>query len=277
LPPLHAGPAGVQLIYALVLSVIEIFVAAYVMRNSHAVGKVVTYQLSVYVATPVAFYLNGILLDRVGVEHLYAAGMLLSGVAMMVLMQSGALTPVGIATWGLAMGLATGLFWANRGFLALASTSDDNRNYYDGVELFLSALAVVVVPALIGWFISTATQNGWLGGTANRAYRIVVVVVFGLTVLSSLILERGSFRNPALTRFVFFRFHPLWWRMLELALLKGLAQGYMLTAPAMLIMLLVGQEGHQARRRPSAASSPPLYCIPSGEPRRRATAGSSFS
>jgi YQGE family putative transporter len=31
--------------------------------------------------------------------------------------------------------------------------------------------------------------------------------------------------------------------MLELALLKGLAQGYIVTAPAMLIMMLVGQEG----------------------------------
>ena len=54
-----------NMIYALVLPVIEIFVAAYVMRNSHAVGKVVTYQLAVYVATPVAFFLNGILLGRV--------------------------------------------------------------------------------------------------------------------------------------------------------------------------------------------------------------------
>ena len=31
--------------------------------------------------------------------------------------------------------------------------------------------------------------------------------------------------------------------MLQLALLKGLAQGYIVTAPAMLIMMLVGQEG----------------------------------
>ena len=65
----------------------------------------------------------------------------------------------------------------------------------------------------------------------------------GLTILSSVILERGTFRNPKHTQFVFFRFHPLWWKMLQLALLKGLAQGYIVTAPAMLIMLLVGQEG----------------------------------
>ena len=73
-----------NMIYALVLPVIEIFVAAYVMRNSRAVAKVVTYQLAIYAATPLAFYLNGKLLGRVGVKHLYAAGMALSGVAMML-------------------------------------------------------------------------------------------------------------------------------------------------------------------------------------------------
>ena len=53
-----------NMMYALVLPVIEIFVAAYVMRNSQAVAKVVTYQLSIYAATPLAFYINGKLLGR---------------------------------------------------------------------------------------------------------------------------------------------------------------------------------------------------------------------
>jgi len=57
-----------NMIYGLVLPVIEIFVAAYVMRNSHAVAKVVTYQLSIYAATPLAFYLNGKLLGRVSAK-----------------------------------------------------------------------------------------------------------------------------------------------------------------------------------------------------------------
>ena len=232
-----------NMMYALVLPVIEIFVAAYVMRNSRAVAKVVTYQLSIYAATPLAFYINGKLLGRIGAKHLYAAGMLLSGVAMMLMMQLSILTPIGVATSGFTMGLATGLFWANRGFLALTATEDSNRNYYYGVENFVATLAAVAVPASIGWFISGTTLYGWLGGIPNRAYHIVAMVVFGLTVLAAGILERGTFRNPKHTRFVYFRFHRLWWRMLELALLKGLAQGYIVTAPAMLIMLLVGQEG----------------------------------
>jgi YQGE family putative transporter len=232
-----------NMIYALVLPVIEVFVAAYVMRNSHAVAKVVTYQLSIYAATPLAFYLNGKLLGRIGAKHLYAAGMVLSGVAMMLMMQLSILTPVGVATSGFTMGLATGIFWANRGFLALTATNDGNRNYYYGLENFVATLAAVVVPALIGWFISGTTLYGWLGGIPNRAYHIIAIVVFGLTILAAGILERGTFRNPEHTRFVYFRFHPLWRRMLELALLKGLAQGYIVTAPAMLIMMLVGQEG----------------------------------
>jgi YQGE family putative transporter len=232
-----------NMIYGLVLPVIEIFVAAYVMRNSHAVSKVVTYQLSIYAATPLAFYLNGKLLGRIGAKHMYAAGMLLSGMAMILMMQLSILTPLGVATSGFTMGLATGLFWANRGFLALTATNDNNRNYYYGVENFVATLAAVVVPASIGWFISGTSLYGWLGGVANRAYHIIALVVFGLTILAAGILERGTFRNPKHTRFVYFYFHPLWWRMLELALLKGLAQGYIVTAPAMLIMLLVGQEG----------------------------------
>jgi len=232
-----------NMIYALVLPVIEIFVAAYVMRNSRAVDKVVTYQLSIYAATPLAFYLNGKLLGRVGAKHLYAAGMLLSGLAMMLMMQLSILTPIGVATSGFTMGLATGLFWANRGYLALTATEDNNRNYYYGLEMFVATLAAVVVPAFIGWFISGTTLYGWLGGMPNRAYHIIAMLVFGLTVLAAGILERGTFRDSQRTRFVFFKFHPLWWRMLELALLKGLAQGYIVTAPAMLIMLLVGQEG----------------------------------
>ncbi|MGB8261185.1 MAG: hypothetical protein WCE75_12570 [Terracidiphilus sp.] len=232
-----------NMIYALVLPVIEIFVAAFVMRNSHDPGKVVAYQLAVYAATPVAFFLNGVLLGRAAARHLYAAGMLLSGTATMMLMRSGVLTSTGIAISGLAMGLATGLFWANRGFLALASTSDSNRNYYYGVELFSATLANVAVPAVIGWLISGATLYGWLGGTTNQAYRRIAAAVLVLTALSALLLEKGSFPNPPHARFVYFHFHPLWRRMLQLAALKGVAQGYMLTAPAMLVLLLVGQEG----------------------------------
>src|ERR1035438_1752614 len=108
------------------------------------------------------------------------------------MMQLSILTPIGVATSGFTMGLATGIFWANRGFLALTATNDGNRNYYYGLENFVAVLDGVVVPALIGWFISGTALYGWLGGVANRAYRIIAIVVFGLTILAAAILERGA-------------------------------------------------------------------------------------
>jgi len=69
------------------------------------------------------------------------------------------------------------------------------------------------------------------------------MIVFALTLIAAGIVQQGTFRNPARTRYIFFRFHPMWYRMLELALLKGLSQGSIVTAPAMLVMLLVGKEG----------------------------------
>src|SRR5579863_785542 len=81
-----------NLIYALVLPVIDIFVASYVMRNSHDVKMVVIYQLAVYTGIPFTFLVNGFLLQCVKVKRLYSAGMLLSGISMAVMMSLGRLS-----------------------------------------------------------------------------------------------------------------------------------------------------------------------------------------
>jgi MFS transporter, YQGE family, putative transporter len=232
-----------NLIYALVLPVIDIFVASYVMRNSRDVKMVVIYQLAVYTGIPFTFLINGFLLQWVKVKRLYSAGMLLSGVSMMVMMSLGNLSITGVGVAGLLMGMSFGLFWANRDFLALSTTNDSNRNYYYGLETFFYTNTYVLVPAIVGWFIESTGTRSWFGGDRNTAYQIVTGFVFLLTLISSIIVHRGNFENPPKSRFVYFRYHWLWNRMQVLALLKGLAQGYIVTAPAMLIMRLVGQEG----------------------------------
>src|SRR3546814_660711 len=68
-------------------------------------------------------------------------------------------------------------------------------------------------------------------------------MVFVVTVLASVVCFRGNFSNPVRGRFIYFKFHPYWNKMLLLAALKGLTQGFLVTAPAMLIMRLLGQEG----------------------------------
>lgn len=227
------------LLYSFVLPVINIFVAAYIMRNSQDVSKVVLYQLTVYSGIPLTFLANGFLLSRFRGSYLYAFGMLLSGVSMFMMTSIKSLELSGIAVAGLVMGMSFGFYWANRDYLVLKCTDDHNRNYYYGIETFFNTLCNVVVPGCVGWFIAVSPH---LFGTdnINAAYRAVTGAVVVLTVLASCIVLRGDFGHPRQPAFVFFRFQKIWYEMLALGSLKGMVQGFLVTAPAMLIMQVMG-------------------------------------
>lgn len=228
-----------NLVYALVLPVIDIFVAAYIMRNSNDTSKVVIYQLAIYTGIPLTFLLNGFLLKYIKIRTLYSFGMMLSGVSMIIMMSLKTLDLAGIAVAGITMGLSFGLYWSNRDYLAVATTNDDNRNYYYGLETFFYTIIAIVVPATIGWFIQSKEGDT----EKHAAYEVITAVVFIITLAASAVCFRGKFENPVQRKYIFFKFHSLWYKLLSLAMFKGLAQGFLVTAPAMLIFKILGEEG----------------------------------
>ncbi len=232
-----------NLIYGMVNPIIELFIGAYIMRNSSDISLVVIFQLAVYTGIPLTFMINGFLLNRVPISRLYSLGMILSGVSMTAMMSLGELSTVGVFVAGLIMGLSYGFFWANRDFLALNTTKDGNRNYYYGIETFLYTITGIGIPLLAGGFIAATDKNNWFAGNVNVAYYIITGCVFLLSIFASILVHRGQFQNPLKAPFLFFNFDKLWNKMLRLAALKGVAQGYIVTAPTMLVMSLVGKEG----------------------------------
>ncbi|WP_152286026.1 MFS transporter [Flavicella marina] len=232
-----------NMIYSLVIPVIEIFVSAYIMRSVDDSSIVLLYQLAVFTGIPVTFVINGYLLNRIKVAHLYSLGMLLSGVAMSMMMFLDDLSIFMIAVSGFLMGLSYGFFWSNRDFLALETTNDDNRNYYYGLETFFYTISAIVIPALIGVLFFYTDKMNWFGGGVIIGYRLLTVFVFVLTIVSTLIVQKGNFTNPKLKKFIYFKYDKLWNKVLILSALKGLTQGYLVTVPAVLVLKLVGNEG----------------------------------
>lgn len=227
-------------IYSLAMPVFYLFTNTYILRKSDSVSMVLVYQLATYTSIPFTFCVNGWLLRHIQICRLYAAGMMCGGLSITVMMTLPALDLSGICAAGLIMGVSFGLYWSNRDFLALGATTDANRNYYYGLEAFFGSLIGLVVPLTAGWFLE------WTGhwfGTVNVGYRLLTVGVFVLSVLASLMVCSGKFENPPPSRFLYFRFHWLWQRCLWLAVLKGLAQGYIMTVPAMLVTRFLGKEG----------------------------------
>jgi YQGE family putative transporter len=232
-----------NMVYAFALPIIELFIGAYIIRKSNDVSLVMVYQLAQGTGIPVTFMMNGYLLRRFPISRLYALGMIISGIDMAVMMLLPNLNIFGIALIGFIMGLSYGFFWANRVFLALTSTRDENRNYYYGLETFFFTVASIIMPLIAGYFIASTQQLGWLGGNVKSAYHVLTAFVILLTIAASVIAHKGNFANPANAKFLYWKFHRLWDKMQVLAAFKGVAQGFVIAAPVMLIMKLVGEEG----------------------------------
>src|SRR5688572_17020121 len=179
-----------NIIYAFALPVIDIFVGAYIMRSSNDPKIVAIYQLSVYTGIPLTFLINGYLLNRVKISHLYSFGMLLSGLSMLVMMSLKNLSTVGVGIAGMLMGCSFGFFWANRDFLALNTTSDLTRNYYYGLETFFLTITYIIVPLAVGGLLANTDSRGWFGGNINTAYQVVTSCVFLLTILASIVIHK---------------------------------------------------------------------------------------
>ncbi len=139
------------------------------------------------------------------------------------------------------MGMSFGFYWSNRDYLVLASTNDRTRNFYYGLDTFFYTSTAILVPIMVGWYIEYG------GGTSldaiNESYKTVTYVVFVVTIIASIVFHLGKYTKPTQTKFLFFKFHKLWNEMLKLSVLKGLAQGFIVTAPAMLIMTFFESEG----------------------------------
>ncbi len=231
-----------NVIYAFVLPVIDIFVASYIMRNSNDPAKVTFYQLAIYTGIPITFLINGYLLNRVNIKRLFSFGMLLSGISMLFMMSLDEINYYGLIIAGLIMGMSFGFYWANRDYLVISTTKDKVRNFYYGFDTFTYTTTAAIVPVIIGWYLMNGTR-GTSNEAVNAGYRGVTIVVFITTIIASIVFHFGKYEKPKSAKFLYFKFHKLWKKMIQLAILKGLAQGFIVTAPAMLMMKFFNSEG----------------------------------
>ncbi len=231
-------------IYALIGPVVEVFVASYIMRNSNDPSKVIIYQLAIYVGIPITFLINGYLLSRFDVRKLFSLGMILSGVSLIFMMSLKEINYFGLISAGLIMGMSFGFYWANRDYLVLSTTKDKVRNFYYGLETFIYTIIASIVPVIVGWYLMSGKVEGDVSNESiNSSYRVITGIVFVITIIASIVFHLGKYEKPKSEKFLYFKFHKLWRKMIQLSVLKGMAQGFIVTAPAMLVMKFFQSEG----------------------------------
>jgi YQGE family putative transporter len=234
-----------NMLYAIILPIIEIFVGAYIMRNWGKPSYVAAYQLCMYIGIVITSVLNGAMLKHFKSSRLYAFGIIISAAVLagMMFMETSSLWE--LLFTGFVLGASTGFFWTNRYLLTLTATNDSNRNYFFGLESFFFSFWNIIVPLLVGAFLSTISGVNLFGNCldTNNGYQIITIMTFIIALVAVLMLAKGKFENPKQKGIFYFRYHSLWNKLLGLAGLKGMVQGFMVTTPAILVMKLVGDEG----------------------------------
>ncbi|MCF0174671.1 MAG: MFS transporter [Bacteroidales bacterium] len=234
-----------NLLFAMVLPIVEIFSGAYIMSNTSSATYVVYYQLCMYIGIVITALLNGLLLKKFRSSLVYGFGIILSALSLMFMMFMSRVDLGVICLSGFFIGLSTGFFWTNRYLLTLYSTDDAGRNYFFGFESFFFSFWNIVIPLVVGAFLGSIEGTSIFGHilAKNNGYQIVTVVALLISICACVALSRGEFKTSSNSDYFHVKFHPLWVKFLALSGLKGMVQGFLVTAPAILVLKFLGGEG----------------------------------
>lgn len=230
--------------YALYLAaypLLATFMNAYLWRSSGNLWSIVLYNLGYVTALPMAFYLNGVLLERFHVLRIYFFGALLQAVTPFFVLFFPLSGLFGLFLYGCVYGLGAGLFWGNKNYLDLQITRGTNRMYYNSIGQIFDLLMNILVPMSAGWFIILMTSTE--ATPTFIAYKIVMIAAFVLLFFSGFVVQFSTMKQ-IIIRNIFLRNPKPVWRLTRLFnILFNIQVGSTLVLPNILILVFVGGEG----------------------------------
>ena len=188
------------------------------------------------------FILNGYLLRYFHVKNQLIAGsvLLFLSVLVMFMLPMDSLTGVWIFIFGMATGIGNGIYWSSRNYMTLVNTTDENRNFFSGIDFILISGGRLITPLLIGLYIGEGLKYGWFD--IQFAYRSTLVCARVILVLMTIIILPRKFKTLTSKRFLYWKYSKLWNKARFMVFNLGFFQGSFLALPAILIMKYVGNE-----------------------------------
>jgi YQGE family putative transporter len=227
-------------LFALISPLFGLFINAFLWRESQDFVKIAAYNLIGYFFVPFGFYLNGYLLKKFSSNHMYLFGILLQAIAAALLIYLSQITLTAVLIFGFFQGIAIGIYWANRNLLTLKTTQSDNRIYFSGLEVTSSTITRIIVPFLIGLFITS-------GGlfhlyTPIIAYKILAIIMLIVSAIIGMHILGMEQRKESISslwvssvskRWVLFRWYEI---------CVGFLSGIMTFLPILAVFIFVGNE-----------------------------------
>ena len=229
------------LVYAICWPLVGMFGSAYLWRAVHDPLIVVLFNVGLYLGIPTGFYGNAILLKRFPVRVMYGSGFLGLGVAMLLFVLTGSVSPVGVCIGGIAVGLSLGTYWANRILLTLHMTHDHERDFFFALDTMILTTMSVLMPALFGTLIQARFFAPALFDERSSYVLLLVLALLGF-VFGGFRIGRLSFSsNPPGSLWCTSK-GKLWNNVTVVMVARGFADAGVGVIPIILPMMMFGGE-----------------------------------
>jgi MFS transporter, YQGE family, putative transporter len=227
-------------LFNLIGPIFGIFMNAFIWRQTHDIILVAIYNTIVYLVIPSAFYLNGYLLRKFSPAAPYTFSLLISGVAVAVFVFLPKVTYEAVILYSIVDGLSAGVYWANRNLLTLKTTTTHDRIYFSSIETASTTVTSVVIPALIGWFITFGTPMHLY--TALQGYQLVMIYMTLVIIRIGIISKTIHAADISVPKLFVKQVSNNWKKFRVIQFIYGLENAVDFFVPVLLVFILVGNE-----------------------------------
>lgn len=227
-------------LYGLAHPMIITFMNTYLWRASGNPLDLALYNMCWYAGLPLGFLINGRLLKLFPTQKLFFLGCAFLGLGPLLLVATGPGAAGNSWLFGLLVGISGGFFWGNRNYLTSRSTTSENRFSFISIESSLGALASIIAPFIIGWFLILGERWG-LYSIAN-AYKIMSVLGWCLIIFVGYLVSRVKVKPIKLKYLTVQEPSNLWNRLRRLEVMSGFIDGFSAIYPALIVLTFIGQE-----------------------------------
>lgn len=224
----------------LVSPIFGLFINAFLWRQSQDLILVAIFNFAFFLVIPAGFYLNGLLLKKFSPGFLYFLSLLFSGIVVAGLIFLPSITYITVIAFGVLEGVCSGIYWAARNLLTLKTTHSDNRIYFSSLESASGTITGVFIPLVIGWFIAFGSIVHLY--SKLQGYQMLAIVMLGTLGTVAFVTRKVSIKQYDIGHLFLKSPSKNWQKFQIIQFIWGLNSGITTFIPALLILILVGQE-----------------------------------
>lgn len=205
-------------------------------------GENIVYCIFTYLGILAGFVLSGLVASRISFRNLLIGGVWLMFVTIFQLFS---INPHRVNTLivilaGFFTGLGSGVYWSARNYLSLHLTTDNNRDFFSGIDYILISAGRILTPLIIGVYIGLGIKYHWF--SASFAYRSVLTVALGLAIVVTLFTLRVPNNFYRKEGSLMVKTNSLWTAVRKMFFYLGFYQSAFFVVPTVFIMKFIGGE-----------------------------------